>query len=250
MILLGQGRVGQGLRGLALANGQDPLCIDRTHGWEQLGHDQEGPILVCTNAGDLGSVIDRTPATRRPDLVFVQNGMIGDVLAELGCANNTRGLLYFAVPSRGCLPAPGDESVFTGPHAEGVTDWFRSIGLPAKGIEPATFANEMASKLIWNCTFGLLSDVYVCSVGELVINHHEAVSNLIAELVMVANASIETTLDALSVTESLCAYSLTIPEYTGALKQWEWRNGWFCKAGERLGLSMPIHEQFLIGRRP
>ena len=36
----------------------------------------EGPIYVCTRNDALQGVIDQTPESRRPDLVFLQNGML------------------------------------------------------------------------------------------------------------------------------------------------------------------------------
>ena len=48
----------------------------------------------------------------------------------------------------------------------------------------------------------------------------------------------------------LCEYSLSIPEYRGAVKEWPWRNGWFVKQSHARGLAMPAHEEALqkVGR--
>ena len=35
-------------------------------------------------------------------------------------------------------------------------------------------------------------------------------------------------------------YSLTIPDYQSALKQWEWRNGWFVEATQGGGIATPV----------
>jgi hypothetical protein len=36
-----------------------------------------GPIYVCTRNDALAGIVDATPAHRREDLVFLQNGMLG-----------------------------------------------------------------------------------------------------------------------------------------------------------------------------
>ena len=74
---------------------------------------------------------------------------------------------------------------------------------------------------IWNCVFGLLSDVIDRLVGTICVEHRVSVDGLVAELVAVRNAGIQTTLEASTTSEDLVAYSMSIPEYQGALKQWE-----------------------------
>ena len=53
-----------------------------------------GPIYVCTRNDALAGVIASTPSNRREDLVFLQNGMVGEFLFEQGlrdAAQVTRG---------------------------------------------------------------------------------------------------------------------------------------------------------------
>lgn len=45
---------------------------------------------VCTRNDDLENVISRTPASRRQDLVFLQNGVLGPLLEKHGLAENTQ----------------------------------------------------------------------------------------------------------------------------------------------------------------
>ena len=59
-----------------------------------------GPIYVCTRNDDLASVIEKTPSSRRPDLVFLQNGMLGPFLKGYGLDKNTQALIYFAVAKK------------------------------------------------------------------------------------------------------------------------------------------------------
>jgi hypothetical protein len=245
MIVIGMGRVGQGIRRCAERNGVRLHSIDRENGWEALGTENAGPVLVTTNAGDLVDVVGRVPSERLADLVFVQNGMIDSVLAGLGLSENTRGLLYFAVPSRGLDPQPGGDSIFCGPHADSMCNWFHAIELGADAVSGDEFQAEMMSKLIWNCVFGLLCDVHQCSVGTLVGNHRADVDALIGELVQVSNGGAGTRLSKAEVSDALCAYSMSISEYTGTLKQWNWRNGWFVDASAALATETPFHTELL-----
>lgn len=49
-----------------------------------------GPIYVCTRNDALEGIVERTPPERREDLVFLQNGMLGDFLESKGLADNTQ----------------------------------------------------------------------------------------------------------------------------------------------------------------
>jgi hypothetical protein len=247
MIVIGMGRVGQGIRRCAERNGVGINCIDRESGWEALVTEPDGSVLVTTNAGDLVEVVGRVPSSRLADLVFIQNGMIDPVLDRLGLSENTRGLLYFAVPRRGLDPQPGGDSIFAGLHADSMCNWFHSIELGANAVSGAEFQAEMMSKLIWNCVFGLLCDVHQCSVGRLVEAHRSDIDALIGELARVSNTAVGTRLSKEQVSAALCAYSMSIPDYTGTLKQWIWRNGWFVEASAAHALQIPLHAE-LLGR--
>jgi len=250
MIIIGKGRVGSGLVKRAERNGVHHQVITRESGWSLFEQAGAGPILVCTNAGDLSTVVSKTPVSRHEDLVFVQNGMLDGALESLQCGNNTRGLLYFAAGQPGTEIKPGGASIFTGAHAKALSSWFHAINLEANEVSRGAFSNEMASKLIWNCTFGLLCDVRGVSVGALVEGHRGEVDALIAELCAVSNAAIGTSLQVHAVSVELCSYSLSIADYCGSLKQWEWRNGWFVGASQTHRVPTPVHDALLDGRRP
>ena len=250
MIIVGNGRVGGSLKRKANRLGVPATLVSRNSGWESIDIEEGGPIMVCTNADDLAGVLEATPGQRRGDLVFVQNGMLDTFLDAEGCGGNTRGLLYFAAPARGIEPQPGGVSIFSGPHALAMVEFFQALELEARSVPPLDFANEMASKLIWNCVFGLLSDTLNLPVGEICRLHRSTVETVTDELVSVCNAGIQTTLRTNETVEGLVAYSMSIPNYQGALKQWRWRNGWFAESAQRLGIETPTHDKFLVGRRP
>ena len=245
MKIIGAGRVGGALAAAAADRGVAVDAIDRATGWEHLASPTSDPILVCTNPDDLLGVIERVPSARKPDLAFVQNGMIDSFLIDHRLDDCTRGLLYFAVPSRGMPVQPGGASIFTGPHAPSIVNWFHAIGLEARCVDRQSFTAEMVEKLIWNCIFGLLGTVKGAPVGSLVSRERDAIDALVNELVAVSDCVLGTRLDAGPLGNRLCAYSMTIPDYTGSLKQLRWRNGWFAAAAEQHGVATPVHDAFL-----
>ena len=50
--------------------------------------------------------------------------------------------------------------------------------------------------------------------------------------------------------ERLSAYSRSIADYRGAVKEWPWRNGWFVVEARARGIATPTHDRLLaaIGR--
>lgn len=232
--------VGGGRIGLALMDMGADLLVSRGEPVPE----GAGPIWVCTRNDDLDAVLSQTPPARRADLVFVQNGMIEPWLEEKGLGGNTQALLYFAVSARGAPPEDGGGTVAWGPWAQALVARLAVGGIDARVVSRAELRAQAVEKLIWNCVFGLLCEARGASVGELVQGHHAEVEALSLELAAVAERSLGVTLPA-GLVERLCAYSLTIPSYRGAVKEWRWRNGWFVAQG-----GAPLHAELIaeIGR--
>lgn len=246
MVVIGAGRVGLALRQAARDNGEPCDLIDRASGWEALDGPPGDPILVATRADDLAEVIARVPPSRAEDLVFVQNGAYNRVLVEHRLLGATRGLLFFAVPARGDLPQPGPQaSPFAGPHALTVVRWLTRIGVPAMAVDWPRFLSLQLEKLIWNCAFGLLCQARDCDVGTVCRAHREELDALVGELRQIGRAALNVDLPQAWLVERLCSYSLTIPTYRGAVKEWRWRDGWFVLEGHRLGVEAPTHHALL-----
>lgn len=102
-IIVGGGRIGSFLYE---SNGKIDTLLSRSSE-ESINEKGSGPIYICTRNDDLASVIAKTPASRRSDLVFLQNGMLGPFLDSYGLADNTQGLIYFAVSKKGEAPIDG-----------------------------------------------------------------------------------------------------------------------------------------------
>lgn len=245
--VIGAGRVGGAL---AARSPIDCDLVTRDAGWEALDAAAGAPVVVAARNDDLDDVLARVPAHRRPDLVFVQNGILEPWLKRHGLEDSTRGLLYFAVARRGAPIEPGGTSLFTGPHAAALVDWLRAMRLPASEAAPDEFRAEMLEKLLWNTSFGLLCEVHDCSVGEVLELHIDPLAALVRELAEVGRAGVGVALETESLLDRLCAYARAIPTYRGAVKDWPWRNGWFVETARAHGLATPVHDGLLrsIGR--
>ena len=230
--IIGAGRIGTALAALA---GTEPVRRG------QPIPDRPGPIIVCTRNNDLAGVVAATPAQRRSDLVFVQNGMLHTWLEERELAENTRALLYFAVGRIGAAPVDGGRSVVTGPHAEAFCALLASGGLRCRAITAADYTGEMVEKFLWNCIFGLLCQRHGATVGEVVSQHHDELTALTRELVGVCDRALGgVALPIDPLVARLCDYSMSIADYRGAVKEWPWRNGWLIER-ER----SPLHAALL-----
>ena len=245
VIVIGAGRIGQGLAR------QDParfMLVDRHRGWEQLDAAPGSPIVLAVRNDDLPAVLERVPARRREDLVFVQNGMLRPWLAEVGLEGATRGLLFMAAATRSATLEPGGVSPFCGPRAAAVVEAFCAAGLPAAVVEPGAFAAVELEKLIWNCAFGLCCEALGLSVGEIVETERERLTQLVAELLALGGPALGVELELEPLVERLCAYSSSIPSYRGAVKEWRWRNGWFVELATDRGVELPVHAELLARR--
>lgn len=227
--------VGSGRIGTALAQMGDAIVIRRGEAIPA----NDGPIYVCTRNDDLDAVVEATPPARREDLVFVQNGMLRSWLASRDLQDNTQALIYFAVQKLRDKPVDGGGTVAWGKWALALTERLQSVGLDCKVVDRGTFDRQMIEKLLWNCIFGLLSQRYAASVGEVVDRHADDVEALVGELAPIAERTLKLQLES-GVTQRLCDYSKSVADYRGAVKELPWRNGWFLDI-ERT----PLHVRWL-----
>ena len=205
---------------------------------------EDGPIVVCTRNDDLNGVLEWIPASRHPDLIFIQNGMLMSWFETHGLTSVTTALLYVAVSSVGANPVDGQRSVVAGPNAEVFQAFMATLGLECGCISQGSFQVEMVEKFLWNCIFGLLCSVFQTSVGNVVENHRRDVSNLTQELLNVCMTQLSFSMTEIEMTaleERLCTYSRSIFDYQGAVKEWPWRNGWLINTN----ISQPVHVKFL-----
>jgi ketopantoate reductase len=252
MIVIGAGRVGTALQVRSTECGLPCTLVSRDAGWEVLDGPQGDPILLAVRNDDLEHVLSRVPRKRRSDLVFVQNGAIREALRNQALQRATRGLLYFAVSRLGDPIQPGGTSWFSGAHALTLARWFGEMGLAAESVDWGRFSFYEFQKLCWIAAFGPLCDGHEATVGEVVSHHRLELEALVTEFAAVGRVAfgVDVPLDYL--VQSLCEYSLTIPDYRATIKEWAWRNGWFVDTAMGRGISTPTHLGLLraLGRDP
>ncbi|MBN2797902.1 MAG: hypothetical protein JXX28_02030 [Deltaproteobacteria bacterium] len=250
MWVIGDGRIGRGLKVRADAAELPCELLTRTSGWAEMGAQPGAPVIVATRNDDLAEVVAKVPVHRRQDLVFIQNGMLRPWLREHTLAQATRGLLYWAVTERGSAGTPGRASPFCGPHAQEVAGWLSALGVTSWSVDWARFSYYEVEKLVWIAAFGPLCERHDTDVGGVVTDHREALEALTAELNRMCRVSMGVDVPTEHLVAKLVDYSLTIPTYRGAVKEWRWRNGWFVHEARRYGIATPTHDRLLaeLGR--
>lgn len=243
MILVGPGRVGTAL----LRAFPEARVVGRDGPDEALRAPHPGePIVVATRADALREVVARVHPDHRADLVFLQNGMILPLLAELGVADATQGLVYFAATDRSGRIDAGRPSVFWGRHAAALVERLRRAGIPAEACADAgQYRAEAATKLAWNLIFGLLGDTFAESVGESARDRRAEIRLLVEELTPVLSLGFGIPLDTELVEREIVAYALAIPTFRAAVRERPWRNGWLSAAAAAGGLPTPFHDRLL-----
>jgi len=250
MFVIGQGRIGGALVAAAKAAGQDWVAISRDSGWDALDGPAGTPILVATRNDDLPAVVSYTPEHRRRDLVFLQNGMLRPWLKAEGLAKNTRGLLFFAVATRGAAIVPGASSPFVGKLADTVASALNGINIDASAVSSDEFKAVELEKLMWNSAFGLLCEALDETVGSILMQHRSTADNLLGELHDVGQRALGIEVPFGPLLLRLHQFSMNVADYKGAVKEWRWRNGWFVDQAKALGMDTPVHNELLasVGR--
>ena len=175
--------VGAGRIGLTLAKIADsPILITRKDPIPQV----DGPIIVCTRNDDLEEVVQKTPVSKRGDLVFVQNGMVHSWLASHGLENNTQSLLYFAVSSRGALPVDGGKTVVWGKWSEHLITLLAKGDLACTQVDKTAYQHSSLEKYLWICVFGVICQRFGCTVSQAVHSHRTEIADLANELALIA----------------------------------------------------------------
>ncbi len=251
--IIGGGRIGGLLHEL---NGGTDQLITRGSP-EKIAAGVEGPIYVCTRNNDLEKIIQDCPDDRKCDLIFLQNGILTEYLKTKGLEENTQGLVYFAVSKKGEAPIDGKTdtnpeglTAVTGKWGDDMAARLAKADLACKVLDKDTWTVAMLEKHIWICAFMAVGSQYEgCTVGGVEKDHNAEVREIIGELG--AAASWET---GLSFTDDLgdrlCAYARSVAHFPTALKEFEWRNGWFAditlKRASRLMTDLsPKHTSIL-----
>lgn len=233
-VIVGGGRIGNALQ--KMGSGNDVLV----RRGEKVPEGSQGPIFVCTRNDALNDVVAATPPERREDLVFLQNGMLLPWLKEKGLEKNTQVLVYFAVAKMGEDPIDGKTDVnpegltaANGKWAQAMADRLSTAGLSCKVLEDQAFQACMMEKLIWISAFMLVGVKHPgASVGDVESKHRDEVIALIDELAAVSVQELGVKFEE-GLVERLCAYARSVASYPTAVKEFEWRNGYFYSVSQQ-----------------
>lgn len=198
-----------------------------------------GPIFVCTRNDVLDSIIKKTPESRREDLVFMQNGYLDGFLEEQGLSDNTQALIFFAVSKKGESPIDGKTDLnpdgltkVTGKHAAAFAARCQAAGLSCEEVDAEAYRVAMYEKLIWISSFMLIGALNGgVSVGDVESNYRQGVTDLIEDL-CAAVTSTQGVKFGPGAGERLCAYARSVAHFPTAIKEFEWRNGFFWNLSE------------------
>ena len=232
-IIGANGRIGNLFKSL---NGDSDILIGRD---DSIPEDGKGPVYVCTRNDALAGIVNQCPEARRPDLVFMQNGYLDNFLAEHSLEQNTQALIFFAVNKKDAPPIDGKTDLnpegltkVTGPWAEAFAERCQAAGLSCDVVSAEEYKVAMYEKLIWICSFMLVGALHGgITVGEVEAEHREQVSDLILEMARAVEATQGVKFGP-GVPARLCSYARSVARFPTAIKEFEWRNGFFWDLSE------------------
>jgi hypothetical protein len=248
-VIVGSGRIGSMLKS------DGDAVMTSSSGWPA-DAPTSGPVYVCTRNDALASVIEAVPEDRRADLCFLQNGMLGPFLEGQGLGDATQVLVYLAVAKLGETPTDGVTdanpeglTAATGKWADAFASRLALKELTCHVKEGDAFAVAMLEKHVWICAFMLVGATHGCSVGDVEQKHAAEFDALAAELLDAGAEALGVAVPA-GAPERLKAYARTVAHFPTAVKEFEWRNGWFYKITNDAVAAgkedpMPLHTQKL-----
>ena len=216
----------------------------------------DGPIYVCTRNNDLDGIIEKCLAEKRENLVFLQNGILTDYLESKGLSDNTQALIYFAVSKFGEKPIDGKTdtnpeglTAVTGKWAQDMAARLAAGDLACHVMDKEPWTVAMLEKHIWICAFMAVGAKHGCTVGEVEKDHNDEVRGVIHELGVAASGEAKVTFP-VGLEDRLCAYARSVSHFPTALKEFEWRNGWFADitlkaVSEQKDDPCPLHTSIL-----
>ena len=228
-IIIGGGRIGSalsdmGVPGDVVVRRGEPIPLEPA----------TGPIYISTRNDDLDAIVEATPPHRREDLVFMQNGMLGKFLDSKGLSANTQILLYLAVAKLGEKPIDG----ITEYNPEGLTaatgKWAGAFAarlakgdLKCRALDGDLYTAAMLEKHVWICSFMLTGALNGgITVGEVESQHSDQLRAFVEELCAAGEVRLGVKLPP-GVFDRLAAYGRSVAHFPTAVKEFEWRNGWF-----------------------
>ncbi|KXZ56706.1 hypothetical protein GPECTOR_1g636 [Gonium pectorale] len=151
----------------------------------------QGPIYVCTTNDSLDDVLQRTPPSRRRDLVFFQNGWLLPWLQKHGLADEvTLVALYMAAGPDGTAK-DGGRTATSGRWARHVAHTLARGQVSCSVVDSPDMCRALVEKHLWASIFWMLSAALGgAQVGHIVAQHRSDVEALVDELLPLLRESL------------------------------------------------------------
>lgn len=241
VFVVGMGEVGRRLGGALTAAGVEVVPVTRDSGWKEAVTDPEGVLVLCVREEALPEAVGRLEGVSPQRLVFVQNGWIRPLLAELaGCS---RGLIWFT--SKGESFTVLRSSIFCGTEAEFLAEALERGGVPAVAVGESAFAAAEAEKMGFNCVVGLPLAVHRVSLGEYLDRHRDEAETVFGEAAGVTSRAVGATQSARWWGEFVKAAEPIAWVRASTPKALEYRNGAVVRLAREFGLSAPVNQRLL-----
>lgn len=169
----------------------------------------------------------------------MQNGMLGKFLAGKGLSDNTQVLLYLAVAKLGEKPIDGITefnpeglTAATGKWSEAFAARLAKGDLKCRALQGGEYTAAMLEKHVWICAFMLTGALHGgVTVGEVGEEHSDQLRAVIDEMCAAGEVALGVTLPA-GAYDRLAAYGRSVAHFPTAVKEFEWRNGWFYELSQ------------------
>mmetsp|Transcript_37779 Transcript_37779/g.87217 ORF Transcript_37779/g.87217 Transcript_37779/m.87217 type:complete len:191 (-) Transcript_37779:225-797(-) len=184
--------------------------------------------------------------------------MLGGFLAKEGLAANTQVLLYLAVSKLGERPIDGITefnpeglTAATGKWAGAFAARLQKGGLTCRALDGDPYTAAMLEKHVWICAFMLVGALNGgVTVGDVELKHSAQLKELCEELCAAGEEALGVKL-APGVFARLAAYGRSVAHFPTAVKELEWRNGWFYELSKAAAAGgkpdrTPIHSAGLL----
>jgi ketopantoate reductase len=234
--IVGMGRIGRVLGRAAEAAGARVSSVTRVGGDPAA----TGLIILAVGEDDLENAAARFSTTSSARLVFVQNGLLVDVMARYPGAG--RGLLHFNADAQGRVRVLMP-SIFGGSLVADLTSlakWLTASDIPAR-FEPedGKLRVEEIRKLLWSTVLSVLAATEKIPVGRVPTECAATMDALARECIAVAATALQIDPPVDDLLSSLPQMAAALPDYAGSARGQRYRNALLIDLGDKFKIPTP-----------
>ena len=238
LVIVGAGEIGRRLANAAASLDMSVTRVTRSENTDALRTSAGSPVIVCVRENELAGVLADVPPSRGPDLVFVQNGFIEELVEPY--VDHTRAVLWFT--AKGTFFADLLPSPVHGPRFELVRSLVNAAGATAEAIQDkAVFQRLAIEKAIWSCVVGAPLAVWGCDLETARHEHMTDIEAIVREACEVVQKALGAEISPQRVLAVLDDTSRQLGWMRGGTKPVAWRNGKVVEWGARYGVATPAN---------